>query len=140
MVLDPQQEEFLKLHRFGVLSTIKKSGAPQSTPVYYLYENGEILISANIWKHKTRNIQRDPRVTLCVLDEGPRNRHLQVSGRATVTEEDLVETSTRIFRRFRPEIPADFAQWLKEQQRIILVLTPEKAAPRPHPPTTSSST
>jgi len=43
----------------------------------------------------------------------------------------LVETSTRIFRRFRSEIPEDFPEWLKEQQRIILVLTPEQVAPRP---------
>ncbi len=99
--MEPEQEQFLHKHRFGVLTTIKKSGAPQSTPVYYLYENGKILISANKWKLKTRNIQRDPRVTLCALDEGPTNRHLQVSGRAIVTEENLVETSTRIFRRFR---------------------------------------
>ncbi len=138
MVLEPQQEEFLKKHRFGVLSTIKMSGAPQATPVYYLYEDGKILISANKWKYKTRNIQRDPRVTLCVLDEGPTNRHLQVAGRATVTEENLVETSTRIFRRFRPEIRPDFAQWLKDEQRVILILTPEKATPRPRPPATQS--
>jgi len=131
MIMEPEQEQFLHKHRFGVLTTIKKSGAPQATPVYYLYENGKILISANKWKLKTRNIQRDPRVTLCALDEGPTNRHLQVSGRAFVTEENLVETSTRIFRRFRSEIPEDFPEWLKEQQRIILVLTPEQVAPRP---------
>jgi PPOX class probable F420-dependent enzyme len=131
MIVNPEQEQFLQKHRFGVLTTIKKSGAPQATPVYYLYEDGKILISANKWKHKTRNIQRDPRVTLCVLDEGPTNRYLQVSGRAIVTEKDLVETSTRIFRRFRSEIPEDFAEWLKEQQRVVLVLTPEEAAPRP---------
>ncbi len=131
MIMEPEQEEFLQKHRFGVLTTIKKSGAPQATPVYYLYEDGKLLISANKWKHKTRNIQRDPRVTLCVLDEQPTHRYLQVSGRAVVTEEDLVETSTRIFRRFRSEIREDFPQWLKEQQRIILVLTPEQVAPRP---------
>ena len=129
--MEPEQEQFLYKHRFGVLSTLKKGGAPQVTPVYYLYEDGKILISANKWKYKTRNIQRDPRVTLCVLDEGPRNRYLQVSGRAVVTEEDLVETSTRIFSRFRSEIREDFPQWLKDQQRVIVVLTPEHVSPRP---------
>jgi len=131
MIMEPEQEQFLHKHRFGVLTTIKKSGAPQATPVYYLYEDGKLLISANKWKHKTRNIQRDPRVTLCVLDEQPTHHYLQVSGRAVGTEEDLVETSTRIFRRFRSEIREDFPQWLKEQQRIVLVLTPERVAPRP---------
>ena len=131
MIMEPKLEEFLQKHRFGILTTIKKNGAPQSTAVYYLYEDGKLLISANKWKQKTRNIQRDPRVTLCVLDEQPTRRYLQVSGRAVVTEEDLVETSTRIFRRFQSEIREDFPQWLKEQQRIILVLTPEQVAPRP---------
>lgn len=131
MIMEPEQEEFLLKHRFAILSTIKKNGAPQSTAVYYLYENGKLLISANKWKQKTRNVQRDPKVTLCVLDEQPANRYLQVSGRAVATEEDLVATSTRIFRRFQSEIRKDFPQWLKEQQRIILVLTPEQVAPRP---------
>ena len=63
-----------------MLTTIKKSGAPQATPIYYLYEDGKILISANKWKQKTLNVQRDPRVTLCVLQEEPRFRYLQVSG------------------------------------------------------------
>jgi PPOX class probable F420-dependent enzyme len=129
MIMEPPHEEFLMKHRFGVLTTIKKSGAPQSTAVYYLYENGKILISANKWKQKTLNIQRDPRVTFCAMDEDPANRYLSVSGRAAVTEDDLVETSTRIFRRFRSEIREDFPQWLKEQQRVILVLTPEQAWP-----------
>ena len=85
MKLEPAQEEFLKKHRFGKLTTIKKSGAPQSTAVYYLYANGKILISANKWKQKTLNIQRDPRVTFCALDEQPANRYLSVSARRFAT-------------------------------------------------------
>ena len=134
MPLTPEQEQFLHEHRFGVLTTIKKSGAPQATPIYYLYEDGKILISANRWKQKTLNIQRDPRVTLCVLQEEPRFRYLQVSGRAVVTEEDLVETSTRIYHRHTAELRENFAEWLKEQERVVLVLTPEQASPQPSPP------
>ncbi len=129
MPLTPEQEEFLLSHRFGVLTTIKASGAPQATPVYYLYEDGKILMSANTWKHKTRNIQRDPRVTLCVLGEQHPFRYLQVSGQAAVTQDELVETSTRIFRKFRDELPEDFAGWLREQERVVLVLSPESAFP-----------
>ena len=99
-----------------------------------LYEDGKILISANKWKQKTLNIQRDPRVTLCVLQEEPRFRYLQVSGRAVVTEEDLVETSTRIYHRHTAELRENFAEWLKEQERVVLVLTPEQASPQPSPP------
>jgi PPOX class probable F420-dependent enzyme len=129
MLLTPGQGRFLRERRFAVLTTVGTSGAPQATPVYYLYEDGRILISATKDRYKTRNIQREPRVAVCVLDEAPPFAYLQVRGRATVTEENLVETTSRIFRRFRSDLGEDFPQRLIQQKRVLLVVTPERATP-----------
>ena len=123
------QEQFLRDHRLCVLTTLRRDGSPQATPVYYLYEDGAVFISATETRYKTINIQRDPRATLCVLDESPPFSYLQVQGQTKVTKEDLVETTSRIFRRFRSELPENFPQQLVEQKRVLLVMTPERATP-----------
>ena len=59
--MTPEQETFLREHRFCVISTLGKNGAPQVTPVYYVYEGGKLLISVTKDRVKTHNVLRDPR-------------------------------------------------------------------------------
>ena len=126
-VFTPEQEEFLQENMFCILSTIRKDGAPQSTPVYYLYENGKLYISVTRTRAKTRNILRDPRVSLVVLKVERPFPHMQITGTAAITEDDLEPLSRRIFSRFMPNLPDNFTEMLKEQQRRVMVVTPERA-------------
>ena len=45
MTISSEEEQFLRDHRLCVVTTLRKDGSPQSTPVYYLYEEGKLLIS-----------------------------------------------------------------------------------------------
>ena len=67
MSFTAEEDQFLKDHRLCVVSTLRKDGAPQSTPVYYLHEDGKLFISVTRTRKKTHNVQRDPRVAVCVL-------------------------------------------------------------------------
>ena len=81
-------------------------------------------------RKKTLNVQRDPRVAVCVLSEGQPFNYVQVMGRATVTEDNLVDRSRRIWSTFRSELPDDFPQLLADQKRVVMVVTPEHATSR----------
>ena len=59
-----------------------------------MLEDGKFLISSTRDRVKTRNILRNPRVTLCILDEQFPFQYLQVRGTVTVTGEDLAERSS----------------------------------------------
>jgi nitroimidazol reductase NimA-like FMN-containing flavoprotein (pyridoxamine 5'-phosphate oxidase superfamily) len=39
-----QIEEFLQAPRFAIVGTNRRSGPPQLTPVWYLYENGKVYL------------------------------------------------------------------------------------------------
>jgi PPOX class probable F420-dependent enzyme len=61
---------FLREHRNGVLTTIKRDGRPQlSNIIYAARDDGTIAISVTRPRAKARNAARDPRVSLHVTRE-----------------------------------------------------------------------
>ena len=62
---------FLAERRWGVLTTLKRDGRPQLSNVGYAYDPQQRLfrISVTADRAKTRNLQRDPRVTLHVSSD-----------------------------------------------------------------------
>lgn len=58
---------FARDHRWGVLTTQRRNGRPQLSNIgYAIDDTGLIRISLTATRAKTRNIQRDPRVSLHV--------------------------------------------------------------------------
>ena len=59
--------DFARSRRNGVLITLKRDGRPQSSNIAYLVgEDGLVRISVTEGRAKTRNMRRDPRVSLHV--------------------------------------------------------------------------
>jgi len=64
-------EEFLENSHTMVLSTIRKSGEPFMTPLWYVYMDGAIYFSTPAKSAKVGHLKQDPRA--CVLiEEGER--------------------------------------------------------------------
>jgi PPOX class probable F420-dependent enzyme len=126
MVFTPDENSFIREHRLAVVSTVKKDGGPQATPVYYIYDGEKLFISVTAARKKTVNVRRDPRVAVTVLAEEHPFKHVQVTGRAEITDDNLVDMSHRIWSTFR-EPPKDFAKLLADQGRVLMVVTPERA-------------
>jgi PPOX class probable F420-dependent enzyme len=68
MTADPRLLAFVAENRWGVLATIKGDGRPQLSNVGYSYDPEFQLIRVSVTadRAKTRNLERDPRVTLHV--------------------------------------------------------------------------
>jgi PPOX class probable F420-dependent enzyme len=63
---DPRLLDFVADNRRGVLTTIKRDGRPQLSNVGYAWDDGLIRVSVTDDRAKTRNLRRDPRVSLHV--------------------------------------------------------------------------
>ena len=124
--MTPEEAAFLDEHRLAVVTTLRADGSPQSTPVYYAFEDEMLYISVTKTRKKTLNVARDPRVTVVVLAEQRPFRHVQIQGTAVISDDDLVETSRRIWSTFRDQLPEDFAQVMQDQQRTLMVVTPTR--------------
>ncbi|MGY1802872.1 PPOX class F420-dependent oxidoreductase [Blastococcus sp. SYSU D00922] len=68
MAADPRMLAFVAENRWGVLATVKRDGRPQLSNVGYAYDAAEDLVRVSVTadRAKTRNLERDPRVTLHV--------------------------------------------------------------------------
>lgn len=129
MTPTPEQEQLIREQKLAVLATLRRDGTPQLTPINYAYENGEILISTTKARAKYKNVRRNPHVSFCVIDPAGRP-YVTVYGRARIEEQDIVEGTATIFRRIsdRP-LPENFGDALREQQRVLIILTPERFVP-----------
>jgi len=66
MTCVPDREAFLREPNVAVLATVDSKGRPHAAPVWYLYENGELVISTGRGSQKHRNIEANPNVTLVI--------------------------------------------------------------------------
>jgi PPOX class probable F420-dependent enzyme len=71
MTVDQRMLAFVAENKWGVLATLKQDGRPQLSNVGYAYDaaEGVLRVSVTDTRAKTRNLRRDPRVTLHVASK-----------------------------------------------------------------------
>jgi PPOX class probable F420-dependent enzyme len=72
---------------FVHLATVLPDGAPHTIPVWAIYEDGLIAFFTQSTSRKARNLERDPRVALSVVDSSNPYRNAQIRGRVVETLE-----------------------------------------------------
>ena len=123
------QEAILQSEKLAVLATVRRDGSPQLSPINYAYQDGKILVSTTRNRAKFHNVRRNSQVSLCVVSAKGRP-YVTISGRAMVEEEDIAERTAAIFRRMSDRAPPDnFEEILRQQSRILIVITPERLVP-----------
>jgi PPOX class probable F420-dependent enzyme len=70
---------------FAVLSTTNPDGAPQASVVWVKRDGDDILFSTVRGRRKTRNMERDPRVSVVLYDPADPYAYAEVRGTATIT-------------------------------------------------------
>ena len=68
--MDPKVEQLFQQKNLIFISTINSDGSPQLTPVWGDYDNGYVLVNTAEGRLKHKNVLRDPRVAISVVDHG----------------------------------------------------------------------
>ena len=80
--------DLFKKKAFGSLSTLMPDGSPQTNPVWVDYQNGEVWVNSAVGRLKDKNMKRDPRVSVAVIDPDNPYRFLEMRGRVReITQE-----------------------------------------------------
>ncbi len=73
--------DLFKKKAFANLATLMPSGQPQVTPVWVDYDGSHVVINTAEGRQKDKNLQRDGRVALSIMDPDNPYRYLEVRGR-----------------------------------------------------------
>jgi PPOX class probable F420-dependent enzyme len=80
-VIPASHLDLFKKKAFANLGTLMPNGQPQVTPVWVDYDGSQVLINTAQGRQKDKNLQRDPRVALAIMDPDNPYRYLEVRGR-----------------------------------------------------------
>lgn len=87
--------EFLDLFSkkaFAHFATVMPDGSPQVTPVWCDFDGQHVLVNTARGRRKVKNIEKDSRVALSIMDPDNPYRYLEVRGRVEeVTEAGAAE-------------------------------------------------
>ena len=109
---------------FAMFGTIMPNGQPQVTPVWVDAEDGRILINTAKGRQKHKNVQRDPRVAVTLVDPDNPYRYVEVRGRvAEMTEKGADTHIDKMAKKYLGKDKYPFAQ--PGEQRILLKIEPE---------------
>jgi PPOX class probable F420-dependent enzyme len=85
---------------FVVLTTINPDGGPQSSVIWAKRDGDEVVFSTILGRRKTRNMQRDPRVSLCFYDPKDPYSYVELRGTVTMTQEGGPELIEELSQRY----------------------------------------
>jgi PPOX class probable F420-dependent enzyme len=80
MVIPERYRDILESKGFAHWATIGPDGAPQSNPVWCDFDGEHLVVSQTTTRQKIRNVKRDPRVALSILDTNNPYRYLEIRG------------------------------------------------------------
>lgn len=122
-ILTQRQREFLEQPFPGAATTLRADGSPQTTVVWVdVDENGPSFNTA-AGRAKPRHLERDPRLSLIVVDPQDQYRWLAISGRADVTTDGADAQIDKLAKKY---LGQDEYPWRNpDEQRITVRINPE---------------
>jgi len=125
MQLTEAQRAFLRDNAFpAVVTTVRPDGSPHSTVVWIDEDGGEVVFNTAERRTKPRNLERDPRVSITVVDPNDEYHWVSVSGRAEMTFEGANEHIDKLAKKY---LGKDVYPWHRaDQRRIIVRVKPDR--------------
>ena len=130
-----QRRQFVREHRTAVFGYGRRDDGPAMTVLYYLMDGDDLLISTMLARGKAKAVQRDPKVSLCVLDENWPPTYITLFCDAVIeaTVDDDPEAVTDVLQRvlelmagrqLDPAARASTREMAIREERVVLRLTP----------------
>jgi PPOX class probable F420-dependent enzyme len=87
-VIPKQYLDLFDKKAFGNLGTTMQDGSPQVTPVWVDYDGKHVRFNSALGRVKDKNVRRDPRVSIALMDPDNSYRYLEIRGRVVEITQD----------------------------------------------------
>ena len=136
--MNEKQDALLHEPNIMVLGTVDAKGRPHATPVWYLYDNGEVRISVGKGGQKHKNVQRNPNVSVVIDRRGLPYYAVMIQGTAEIgpgfSDDDRLRLAVRYLgedlgKRYTESTNGEDSVTLRIVPRKVMEFDP-MAAPR----------
>lgn len=110
---------------YAVLATINPDGSPHSSAMWIGRDGNDLVFSTVEGRVKHRNMLRDPRVSVSVLDFADAENYVELRGRVMMTPDPDRLLHIRLSHKYDGADPGPDAPGM---HRVIVRMTVEKAA------------
>ena len=121
MIFNEEALEIIEGKNFAYLASSMADGSPHISPVWIDHDGDTLLVNTVPGRVKQKNVSRDPRVAISMVQEKNPYRHLFIRGR--VIEQTKKDALNHIDRLARKYLGKNYP-W-NDRDRIILRIKPE---------------
>jgi PPOX class probable F420-dependent enzyme len=107
--------------QFATLATLGEDGGPELTEVWFLFEDGEVKLSLNESRRKTKNLAARPRCSLFILDLANPFRYLDIRGTARIEPDDDYAFADRVGAKYDADLREHDGP---DDRRVVVTIEP----------------
>jgi PPOX class probable F420-dependent enzyme len=86
---------------FASLGTLMPDGRPQVTPVWVDFDGQYVIFNSAKGRQKDRNVRRDPRVAMAIVDPDNPYRYMEIRGKvAEITEQGADQHIDKMAKKY----------------------------------------
>jgi len=125
-------ESFLKEARTARFCSLNKDGTVHAAPVWFRYENGQIIIITPAASRKAKNAKRNGKVSVLIDIEQAAPKGVLIYGEAKLrhpkSRDEYLEEATRLYEKYMPRERAELtAQGMYQiTHGIEIIVKPER--------------
>src|SRR5690242_3703613 len=125
--------DFIRTNHRAVMATTRADGRPSMSPIVCRVDDEDrVVISTRETAMKVKHIQRDPQVSLCVLNDGFFGAFVQIEGTAELVHlPEAMDGLVEYYRDISGEHPDwdDYRAAMERDQRVLVRITVTRSGP-----------
>jgi PPOX class probable F420-dependent enzyme len=120
-------QDLFEKKAFASLGTLMPDGKPQVTPVWCDFDGKHVVVNSAKGRVKDRNMRRDPRVSMALIDPDNPYRYLQLQGRVVeITEEGADRHIDKMAKKYLGQDKYPFRQ--PGEIRVLYKIEPDRVS------------
>ena len=124
-LISPEVAKLLEDKNLAFVATLMKDNSPQITPTWIDLVDGVIIVNTAEGRVKQRNVSRDPRVAISIVDQ--KNPFNMVTIRGKVIEQTTQDADKHIDKMAKKYLGVDkYPFAMPGEKRILLRILPQK--------------
>ena len=108
---------------YATLATINADGSPQTSAMWVGRDGDDLLFSTIAGRLKDRNMRRDPRVSVTIMEREDPENYTEIRGTATITDAGGRELDDRLSWKYDGKEAGEDAPGAV---RVVVRVVPEK--------------